>query len=498
MDPSARAPAWFEWSTEAFARAHALDRPILLAVVTRWSAACREMDRRAFADPAVVGLVEAAWVPVRVDADLRPDIAERYTLGGWPTTAFLTATGAVIGGGTAVDARRLEGALVEVARQYRARRDELLASGLEAGTAPAVAQPASATPDLDAPLSLTTWLTGQFDVRWGGFGAGPKRASPAALSLLLRGYQRSGDGRLGAMAATTLDAMAASALWDASGGGFFRASAASDWSAPEPAKLLEVNAALLLVYVEAAVVLGEDRYRDVARQLLGYLDGGLRDASVPGFHPSEFLGVGDALPRADRVDPVFYVDSNARLAHACLRASALLDEPALAEAGIAILEHVVPAAYDRGSGVAHCLDPRPRVRGLLGDQVAVSHALLEAAAASGRDAYVDLAEELMRSCLRKLWDEGRGALLDRLRTTAGAGDVGRLAVPHWPLVANCEAAGVLARLAVLKSDDELAARALRILASFADDWPAHGLDGASYALAVEDVLGNLDARATAP
>ena len=31
--------------------------------------------------------------PIRVDADRRPDISDRYSLGGWPTTAFLTAEG---------------------------------------------------------------------------------------------------------------------------------------------------------------------------------------------------------------------------------------------------------------------------------------------------------------------------------------------------------------------------------------------------------------------
>ncbi len=42
--------------------------------------------------PGVAALVNERFVPVRVDADRRPDISERYSLGGWPTTAFLTAT----------------------------------------------------------------------------------------------------------------------------------------------------------------------------------------------------------------------------------------------------------------------------------------------------------------------------------------------------------------------------------------------------------------------
>ena len=46
----------------------------------------------------------------RVDTDRRPDINERYNLGGWPTTAFLTPEGELMTGGTFVsaDGRRCE------------------------------------------------------------------------------------------------------------------------------------------------------------------------------------------------------------------------------------------------------------------------------------------------------------------------------------------------------------------------------------------------------
>ena len=45
------------------------------------------------------------FVAVRVDADRRPDISERYTLGGWPTTAFLTADGGFQSGDWAMGTR---------------------------------------------------------------------------------------------------------------------------------------------------------------------------------------------------------------------------------------------------------------------------------------------------------------------------------------------------------------------------------------------------------
>ena len=106
---------WLPWSSEAFARARAEDRPVLLSIAASWCESCLDMDRTTYADPAVAALVNDRFVPIRVDADRRPDISDRYSLGGWPTTAFLTAEGEVIGGGTYVTVDRMPSVLERVA-----------------------------------------------------------------------------------------------------------------------------------------------------------------------------------------------------------------------------------------------------------------------------------------------------------------------------------------------------------------------------------------------
>ena len=116
---------WQPWSSDAFARARDEDRPVLLSIATTWCESCLEMDRTTYADPQVAAIVNDAFVPIRVDADHRPDISDRYTLGGWPTTAFLTADGDVIGGGTFVARDRMASILDRVAEAFKARRDEL-------------------------------------------------------------------------------------------------------------------------------------------------------------------------------------------------------------------------------------------------------------------------------------------------------------------------------------------------------------------------------------
>ena len=130
---------WLEWSPDAFARAETEKRPVLLSLVTAWSDECAAMDRTTYAEPDVVSLIEQRFVAVRVDADRRPDVNERYNLGGWPTTVFLTSAGDVLSGGTYFDAERMIATLRFVADAYRDRAEEIKARAVAVRQCPASA-----------------------------------------------------------------------------------------------------------------------------------------------------------------------------------------------------------------------------------------------------------------------------------------------------------------------------------------------------------------------
>src|ERR1700752_4975519 len=66
---------WQPWSSDAFARARDEDRPVLLSIAATWCESCLEMDRTTYADSQVAGIVNDAFVAIRVDADRRPDIS---------------------------------------------------------------------------------------------------------------------------------------------------------------------------------------------------------------------------------------------------------------------------------------------------------------------------------------------------------------------------------------------------------------------------------------
>jgi uncharacterized protein YyaL (SSP411 family) len=107
--------------------------------------------------------------------------------------------------------------------------------------------------------------------------------------------------------------------------------------------------------------------------------------------------------------------------------------------------------------------------------------------------YLELAEELMRSCLRKLWSPTHGGFLDRLRSPSGGGDIGRMADPLVPFAANCQAARVLARLARETGHDDLRVGAVDTLAALGPAVADQGIHAADYALALVDVTAIVDA-----
>src|SRR6266702_1202074 len=99
---------WQEWGEEAFARALAEDKPILLDIGAVWCHWCHVMDRESYEDPEMAKIVNQHFVAVKVDRDERPDVDSRYQAavaaisgqGGWPLTAFLTPDGRPYFGGT--------------------------------------------------------------------------------------------------------------------------------------------------------------------------------------------------------------------------------------------------------------------------------------------------------------------------------------------------------------------------------------------------------------
>ena len=450
------------------------------------------MLRTTYADPIVAGLIKRQFVPIWVDADRRPDINERYNLGGWPTTAFLTPEGQLLGGETYVGPERMAPLLRQVADAFVVRRDDIRAAVDRLSDQ----QPASSVaeiqkPDSDFDAWLVHHLLDQFDTEHGGFGITTKRLQAPALRFALAACQ-DGNTTLHNVVVKTLDAIGWGGLHDDVDGGIFRYCAARDWTEPSLEKLLGVNADALRLFLESGVLLGELRYRDKAIDIIQYVRNTLIDHSEGGFFASQHADAhyyaADAVSRVlltpPKIDRSIYADETARMVTAFVRAADILEDSSLLEFAVTSLERVLVDAYQRGNGIAHQIDSNESIRGLLIDHVAVSDALLNLYQVTEREVYLDLAQELMRFSLRSLWDVNHGGFVDRV---SQEDDVGLLQQPVRPFGLNCAAAQVLARLARHTKQDEFQDRAVATLISQTPGVRTHGVDAAPYALAMQEL-----------
>ncbi len=89
--------AWLSDESVALSRARAGQKPVLIDFYADWCAACRKLDARTFAHPAVIAAARD-WVCLKVDGSNPDDpqfkrLQEKYAVVGLPTLVFLTPQG---------------------------------------------------------------------------------------------------------------------------------------------------------------------------------------------------------------------------------------------------------------------------------------------------------------------------------------------------------------------------------------------------------------------
>jgi uncharacterized protein YyaL (SSP411 family) len=459
------------------------------------------MEREADVDPVVAVTVAASFVPVRVDCDRRPDIAERYNLGGWPTNAFLTPRGDLITGGTYFDVDTFRLLVARVAQSWRERRDEVEAAiaaqrrELERRRRPRVA---ANVPTIDTVREIVDVTMDEFDFRYGGFGREPKFAHAPSIELLLAAFRATGETKLRDAALLSLEAMwspepGRPRLADAAGG-FYRCAMKRDWSQPRYEKMLEENAALLSVFLSAHQLTGEARWAAAARSIVGFALATFADRGRRVFRSSQAGWPGEeyyALDVEDRsrtvpppVDATAYTSWNARMASAFLKAGLVLGDDTALEFGAAVVDSLVTRGRAANEEVllGHVVK-RDSAEGpiLLASQVNTARALVDAYEALGGSHRLATAARLLDEVHGHLFDAARETYSDTLLEQGGEG---YLSAPIVPLADNCTAADTLLRLASLLDAPAYEARALTLLRTLSAYAPDHGLLAAPFALAL--------------
>lgn len=417
--------AWRSWGSRSFDEARTEEKPVLLSISASWCHWCHVMDRTTFSDRDVAALINEAYVPVRVDTDVRPDVNARYNMGGWPTVAILDHDGHALAGATYVPPDRMLEWLGRVSQAYPALTRAPMDSGdsgdetsqdrererdLDLGYShehDAVGI-ADLEPDLDPYYDVLGDVMASYDPVYGGFGDAPKFPMFDAINLAIFAYRVSGDASCRQVFEHTLHAMTSGGTYDKVEGGLFRYSTLRDWSVPHFEKMLLDNAFLLHTLANAYQAAQNPELKTAAHSTVRYMNSVLFQPSIPAWSGSqdadeEYYALPTAEKRAQRtpprVDARVYVDWNGRASAAMIAAGRVFDEPEWTSRGVQVLRAIIDKCLDAEHGLAHVYDDRPQLFGLAHDTISVGAACLDAFEATGDQSWLHLSSTLARSLI---------------------------------------------------------------------------------------------------
>ncbi|WP_256392119.1 DUF255 domain-containing protein [Natronoarchaeum rubrum] len=485
MDESAERTRveWHEWGPEPFEIADRAGKPVLLSLSATWCSWCHEMDEETYSEPRIAANVNDGFVPVRVDVDRHPRVRERYNMGGFPSTVFLTPSGEQLTGAGYLAPDGMRQVITSVRKMWDGK-------GAEAGRIPRSLQ-GEATPAGELTPRIEEQLLGAlhetYDEQAGGWGTDAKFPMPRTIEFALKRERE--------QAVRTLDAVGANLLDDYAGG-FYRYAAGGDWSEPHYEKMLDTNAAIVRAFANAYLYTGREEYRQPAADTIDYLTTTLWTGDA--FAGSQSAGPGAefyAREPTDReaadeppVDPTHFADRNALAADALLTYHAYTDDDTARRYAERALDYLAETLIEDGE-VVHFRDPENADEVgeslLLADHARTVAALTTAREVLGPDALderpIDLARSVADAAIDELHDEGS------FRDGPASGE-GLLDRPLRPLDGNVEMADALLDLAVLTDEDRYRDVARETVEAFAGAWDRFGPQVAGYGSAASRLL----------
>jgi uncharacterized protein len=261
---------WYAWKPEAFERARAEQKPILVSIGYSTCHWCHVMERESFENEAVAAIMNRHFINIKVDREERPDVDAIYMEacqmltggGGWPLNCFLTPEGKPFYAGTyfppqpAYNRPAWPQLLEHLADIWANKREtaldqaERLTGHIQKDTPPMGFNPEMPAASFDG-RAVQEQLKRQFDPLDGGFGGAPKFPSTMALQLLLENFLLYRDPEALQHAFFSLEKMIAGGLYDQVGGGFARYATDRAWMVPHFEKMLYDNALLVGVLTNA-------------------------------------------------------------------------------------------------------------------------------------------------------------------------------------------------------------------------------------------------------
>ncbi|UCG77516.1 MAG: thioredoxin domain-containing protein [Nitrospirota bacterium] len=494
---SAHLVDWRPWDQAALEEAKRKDRLILLSISAVWCHWCHVMDESTYSKKEIIDIINENFIPVRVDADMRPDVDNMYNQGGWPSTVFLTPDGEIVHGGTYIPPDDMFVRLERLIELYPAKRSMIESRFSDVKRELEMMKPTNIAPSTEQLRKVLNIIEESFDWTHGGFGSSQKFPNTDAIDLLTAQYSDSGNTKFREMVSITLGKMASGDIFDHVEGGFFRYSTKRDWSIPHYEKMLADNAGIIKNYLIASAVLDEPWMTNIAERTMKYVLDNLTDLKMYRFFGSQDADESYYI-KNDRkglkvpfIDKTTYTDSNARMISTltysyCLNGN--YEHLALAERSAFFINE---SMYSPSAGVKHYYTGDTGfLSGVLSDNVLHAISLLDLYNVTGNNSYLRIARGISDLLIKDFFIEDVDRFRPSLNTTGTSPlHTGTLNDYNTCLV-NFRVSLLFARLHYHLNLDEYLNTANKVLSSFGDIFDAYLPAAPVYGLALRWLFGD--------
>ena len=275
---------WVPWSKEAFVKAEAENKLVLVSVGYSACHWCHVMENESFENEEVAAIMNELFICIKVDREERPDVDQVYMTavqlmtqqGGWPLNCFTLPNGNPIYGGTYFPKENWIQVMKSLYHSFRSRYDEVeeYALKLKDGVMQSelIQTPQPITPFEKSKLEeLVLRWSAQFDKEDGGNSRAPKFPLPSDFLFLLRYGVWNENAEVLNHVFLSLDKMAMGGIYDQIGGGFARYSVDMLWKVPHFEKMLYDNAQLISLYAKAYQHQPKKLYKRTVYQTIEWL-----------------------------------------------------------------------------------------------------------------------------------------------------------------------------------------------------------------------------------
>ncbi|MCB9030047.1 MAG: thioredoxin domain-containing protein [Deltaproteobacteria bacterium] len=380
---------WQGWSNEAFETAKKENKNVILYLEAVWCHWCHVIDQNTYGKKEIADLVNANYIPIRVDQDSRPDLSARYINWGWPATIFFNSKGEeILKKAGYIPPEEMKQILIDLKKDPTPRKDYSVKYSIP--------EKSALSPELKKALSIR--YEKALDREKGGLDTATRNLDPDSIEYAL--YKAANGSEKDALwVNSTL--LANLKLFDPEWGGVYQYSTHRGWDNAHYEKIMISQERNMRLYAQAYKVFNDSAYLHAAKEVARYIQNFLtspegafytsQDADlVKGTKGIEYFKLSDKERRAKgipAVDKNIYSRENGMMIRSLAILYGISNEKSYLDSATKAAQWIIDhRTKGRSGGYFH--GDNDAGGPYLSDSLSMGHAFLELYAVSGEKAWL--------------------------------------------------------------------------------------------------------------